>query len=288
MGVAGLGYVTLDVTDLDAWLEIVTKVFGMQVRPRADKGVDLRLDEFHHRMTLHPASSDTLRCVGWELATEADLAALVDKLRASGIEVTEADAATREDRKVRKLYSFHEAHIGVETELYYGPLVDNLAFVPSRGISGYKTRNMGLGHVVFHVADVQAATDFYCDMLGFNISDYIAWDGIDAVFLHCNPRHHTMALMNCFNGIQPHAFNHIMFEALSFDDVGYAYDVVRDLGIPIFMDMGKHSNDHTQSFYIRTPSGFCIEYGFGGRLIDDDWEIRAYDQPMLFGHRMVG
>lgn len=288
MGVAGLGYIILDVSDLDAWLTIVTKVFGMQVRERADGGVDLRLDDFHHRMTLHPSSTDQLRAVGWEMATEEELAALVAHLRGSGIEVTQCDEATRNDRKVRILYSFHEPHTGVRAELFYGPLVDNLAFVPSRGIAGYKTRNMGLGHVVFHVADVDAATDFYREKLGFNISDYIGWDGIEAVFLHCNPRHHTMALMNCFNGIQPHAFNHIMFEALSFDDVGYAYDVVRDLGIPIFMEMGKHSNDHMQSFYIRTPSGFCIEYGFGGREIDEDWEIRSYDQPMLFGHRMVG
>jgi hypothetical protein len=79
-----------------------------------------------------------------------------------------------------------------------------------------------------------------------------------------------------------------MIEALSFDDVGYAYDIVRDLNVPLFMDMGKHSNDHMQSFYIRTPSRFCMEYGFGGRLIDENWEIRSYDQPMLFGHRMVG
>lgn len=288
MGVAGLGYITLDVSDLDAWLDIAIKVFGMQRMPRADDAVDLRLDEFHHRLTLHPAASDKLRSVGWELASTEELMALVERLRAYGLDVTEADEATRVDRKVRTLYRFFEPHAGVETELFYGPLVEHLAFVPTRGISGYKTKNMGLGHVVFHVADVTGAVDFYRDQMGFKITDYIAWDNIDAVFLHCNPRHHTLAIMNCFNGIQPQTFNHIMFEALNYDDVGYAYDVVRDMGIPIFMEMGKHSNDHMQSFYIRTPSGFCIEYGYGGRMIDADWEIRSYDQPMLFGHRMVG
>lgn len=70
------------------------------------------------------------------------------------------------------------------------------------------------------------------------------------------------------------------------DDVGYGYDIVRDLGIPVTIEPGKHSNDHMQSFYLQTPSGFWIEYGFGGREIGPDWEIKSYDQPMLWGHRV--
>jgi hypothetical protein len=42
-----------------------------------------------------------------------------------------------------------------------------------------------------------------------------------------------------------------------------------------------------QSFYLKTPSGFWVEYGYGGREIGPDWEVRNYDQPMLWGHRMV-
>jgi hypothetical protein len=53
------------------------------------------------------------------------------------------------------------------------------------------------------------------------------------------------------------------------------------------LDMGKHSNDHMQSFYVFTPSGFAIEYGFGGRHIGEDWEVKTYDAPMIFGHRMA-
>jgi 2,3-dihydroxybiphenyl 1,2-dioxygenase len=288
MGVAALGYVTLNVSDLSAWLTIATKVFGMQPTERPDGAVDLRLDEFHHRFTLYPTGEDSLRSVGWEVASEEELLELVDDLRARGFEVTELDAATRADRKVRLAYRFFEPLLKAETELFYGPLAHNLAFAPTRGIAGYKTKGMGLGHIVFHTADMAKATEFYRDVLGFGVADYIAWDGIDATFFYCNPRHHSLAIMNEFADIKGGTLNHIMIEALSFDDVGYAYDIVRDLNVPLFMDMGKHSNDHMQSFYIRTPSRFCMEYGFGGRLIDENWEIRSYDQPMLFGHRMVG
>jgi extradiol dioxygenase len=41
------------------------------------------------------------------------------------------------------------------------------------------------------------------------------------------------------------------------------------------------------SFYVRTPSGFEIEYGTGGRRIDDDdaWTVDAYDAGSLWGHK---
>ena len=80
---------------------------------------------------------------------------------------------------------------------------------------------------------------------------------------------------------------HIMIEAQSLDDVGRAYDIVRDKNIPLMLEMGKHTNDLTHSFYLFTPSGFAIEYGYGGRLIDDaTWEVRSYDSPKLWGHKM--
>jgi hypothetical protein len=39
------------------------------------------------------------------------------------------------------------------------------------------------------------------------------------------------------------------------------------------------------SFYVVTPSGFMIEYGYGGLVIDDrDWEVRSYPQLSDWGH----
>ncbi|MDE2411549.1 MAG: VOC family protein [Sphingomonadales bacterium] len=177
--------------------------------------------------------------------------------------------------------------VGCPTEIFYGPLVSNTPFAPRRGLNGFKTGSLGLGHVAFWVKDQPATVKFYEEVMGFAISDYIAWDDNDAVFLHCNPRHHTLAFMAEAEGRPAGRFQHLMLEASALDDVGYGYDIVRDLGIPVAIEPGKHSNDHMQSFYLRSPSGFWIEYGFGGREIGPDWEIRSYDQPMLWGHRMV-
>jgi 2,3-dihydroxybiphenyl 1,2-dioxygenase len=290
MGVNSLGYVALDVTNLDAWLDLVTNVFGLEVRRRdASPAIDLRMDEHHHRLTLAPADRDAVTAIGWEVESSPRLAALVETLRGHQIEVTKASAADCADRKVKALYRFTDPFIGVPTELYFGPAASNTPFAPSRSISGYHTGpGLGLGHVVFWVKDLQATIDFYTSVMGFSISDYIAWDDNDAVFLHCNPRHHTLALMQEAPGRPAGALNHIMLEANSLDDVGYGYDIVRDKGIPVMIEPGKHSNDHMQSFYLQTPSGFWMEYGFGGRAIGENWQVKTYDAPMLWGHRMVG
>jgi hypothetical protein len=53
------------------------------------------------------------------------------------------------------------------------------------------------------------------------------------------------------------------------------------------MSLGRHTNDRMTSFYVRTPSGFEIEYGAGGRLIDmtEPWMPGHYDAMSFWGHK---
>lgn len=287
MGVDSLGYVALNVSKIDEWRVLLEKVFGLEARPR-DGAIDYRMDGRHHRFTLYPSDCDSVSAIGWEHSSAARLEATVAALRDRGVEVQAGSAALCAERKVKQLYTYTCPMIGNRQELCYGPLVSNTAFSPSRGISGYKTGGLGLGHVVYWVKDLPASLSFYEEVMGFAVSDYIAWDAEDAVFLHCNPRHHTLALMKDGPMGPAGALMHIMIEANSYDDVGYGYDIVRDLGIPVMIEPGKHSNDHMQSFYLQTPSGFWMEYGFGGIEIGPDWAVRNYDAPMLWGHRFVG
>lgn len=288
MGVDSLGYVGFNVTRMADWKALLEGVFGLE--PRRREGSDAtyyRLDEYHHRITMYPAAQDSVAVVGWEVGSVEGLEELADELRRRGVTLEAGSAQQCDERKVKQLYRYTCPMIGCPTEIYYGPLVSNTPFAPSRGVSGFKTGTLGLGHVAFWVKDQPATVEFYREVMGFDISDYIAWDDNDAVFLHCNPRHHTLALMAEAEGRPAGRFQHLMLEARALDDVGYGYDIARDLGIPVAIEPGKHSNDHMQSFYLKSPSGFWIEYGFGGREIGPDWEVRNYDQPMLWGHRMV-
>ncbi len=132
--------------------------------------------------------------------------------------------------------------------------------------------------------DLDDGLAFFVDVLGFRESDHIEQGGLSLRFLHCNPRHHTLAL-GAVPGMA--GMHHIMVELTSFDDVGHALDIVTERGITVAMTIGRHPNDLMTSFYLRTPSGFDLEYGTGGRTIDDDesWTVDTYDNISLWGHR---
>lgn len=287
MGVAALGYVALDVTEMSRWRELMTCVFGMQALERPDGAIDLRLDDRHHRLTLYPASANALNAVGWEMAGDAELDELVARLAARGIQVSEGSPELVADRRVRRLVRFLEPNLGLHTELFVDLERARAPLQAGACNSGYLTGALGLGHLVFSASDPAATIAFYQEVMGFEVSDHIVWDDKAATFLHCNPRHHSLAVMNEFGPLKGGDLNHIMFEVKDFDDLGRAFDLVRDRGFPLLFEMGKHTNDHMHSFYVITPSGFAIEYGFGGRLIGEGWEITTYDRPMIYGHRAV-
>lgn len=294
MTVSSLGYAAFNVSDKPAWTDLLTSVFGLQMLEREDGGedsgaVDVRLDDYHHRITLYPESEDGVAVLGWEVNSREKLDALAEKLRAQGISVEEGSAELCDERKMAEIYRFTEPHLDVATEIAYGPIGNNATFEPSRDIAPLNVgSDVGLGHVVFWTADLKATVNFYVDVMGFKVSDTMAWDDNDAVFLHCNKRHHTLAVMAEAEGRPAGALGHIMLESTSLDDVGTGYDIVRNKNIPLALEPGKHTNDLMQSFYLKTPSGFWMEYGYGGRLIEsDDWEVEHYDAPMLWGHRMA-
>jgi extradiol dioxygenase len=61
MGIRKLGYVGLDVADIDAWVDLFGRTLGVGVTP-AKIGTRevalLELDEFKYRLALHPSAQD--------------------------------------------------------------------------------------------------------------------------------------------------------------------------------------------------------------------------------------
>jgi hypothetical protein len=40
------------------------------------------------------------------------------------------------------------------------------------------------------------------------------------------------------------------------------------------------------SFYLRTPSGFNVEYGWGAREVDDsNWHVQVHTAGSIWGHQ---
>jgi len=171
---------------------------------------------------------------------------------------------------------------GFRHELIHGLATEPASFTPGRPGVQFVTGDKGLGHAVLIVPDWDEATRFFVDVLGFRISDDIE-AGITVRFLHCNPRHHSLAF-SAVPGMS--GFHHLMLEVTDPEQVRQAYYLVQQQHLPVAMSLGKHTNDEMFSFYVRTPSGFEIEYGSGGRVIDVDkpWSIGHYDAMSTWGH----
>ena len=244
----------------------------------------MRIDERPHRVIVqHSDDREGLAFAGWEFADQRALDQAAAELEAAGHAVKPSSEAERAERRVSGLMHTTDPG-GFALELFWGPILDHEPFVSPQGGSGFVAGELGLGHIVLGTPNGTAAIEFYTDVLGFRVSDvWYPGDGVVA-FLHCNPRHHSIALVPADTA----ELYHFMFEARTLDDVGYALDRHHTQGIPISMDIGKHPNDEMVSFYSRSPSGFDVEIGCGGRLVDDaTWTVAQITKPSLWGHRRL-
>ncbi|MEU4650144.1 VOC family protein [Nocardia fluminea] len=282
--VSSLGYVGLNVTDLDAWRALATDVLGLSAQETDNGGLRLRCDEREYRAELFAADTDSLAHLGLEVHDPATLEALSSRLESLGYSVKQADASLADAREVTTL-SLVDDPAGNRVELYVGQRYADRPFVSSTG-ARFVTQGLGFGHAFLAVPDLAAAQRFYIDGLGFRISDRIpAGPGGDALFLRCNPRHHSIGLAQIPDF--PTSLLHIMFEVDDLDTVGHAYDKCRRGAAPIVNTLGRHSNDLMLSFYLRNPSGFDVEFGTDGLQIDEtSWNAgeNRYNVESFWGH----
>jgi 3,4-dihydroxy-9,10-secoandrosta-1,3,5(10)-triene-9,17-dione 4,5-dioxygenase len=278
--IRGLGYIGVDVADLDAWRNYV-RVLGAMVVADGDDEFRIKIDDRPHRVIVRRTTqTEGLAFAGWELPDAAALTTATDELRAAGFVVEESTDEDRAHRGVRGMVHTTDPG-GFTVELFWGPIHDHSLFVSPVGVSGFVTGDMGLGHIVLGTPQLDESIDFYINVLGFRVSDVWRAGKTDVVFIHCNPRHHSLALA----AFPTPALFHFMLEARTLDDVGYALDRHLAHGVPISEGLGKHTNDHMVSFYSRSPSGFDVEFGCGGIRVDDaTWTVSAITKPSFWGH----
>jgi 2,3-dihydroxybiphenyl 1,2-dioxygenase len=280
MEIQSLGYVGVGASDLSDWSDFATGWIGMQMVERGNASRAFRMDDRKQRLIVDRSLADKERYFGWEVADAAALNGLAARLEAAGVAVRREPAVLADQRCVRELISFADP-AGNRLEAFWGAAVADEPFRPGRTHSGFRTGPLGMGHAVFHVKAIDDLLGFYRDLLGFGISDYILTP-FRAYFMHVNPRHHSLALIE--TGRQD--LHHLMMEYYSLDDVGQGYDIA--LGEPerIATTLGRHPNDCVTSFYLRTPSGFMLECGWGGIEVDPAaWTPSEVTVgPSLWGH----
>ncbi|WP_075835766.1 MULTISPECIES: VOC family protein [unclassified Rhodococcus (in: high G+C Gram-positive bacteria)] len=272
---------------LDEWQWYATENLGMQAVSGDDPNHQwFRMDERAYRLIVEPGESRHIS-MGLETLTEANLERCVANLLDRGHSAVEDEELAKQRRVRRLVRSVDPSGNGIE--VFYGQESSDSTFVSPRGVK-FVTGDMGFGHAFLLVDDWKAMLDYYVDGLGFRLSDTIDIAipnfQTEGIFLHCNARHHSIAFAQI-----PEAgprVGHIMLEVDTLDAVGYALDKAEDHGGLLTMTLGKHTNDHMTSFYMQTPSGFEVEYGWEGRTVDDkDWTVGHYSAISNWGHRRV-
>jgi len=291
--ISNLGYAVFGVSDLARWEKFAVDLLGLQISRRDDGTLlALRMDEYEQRIMLEHGAEDDVRAAGWQLDTEETLEAFVARVRSLGVRVESGDGELARARRVEKVYVCSDPN-GFRHEFYFGPAIATIAN-PFRSSAmtgpGFRTGPLGLGHLVPRSIDYKASVAFYRQVLGLKVSDHVREEvapGIlaDITFMHAaTGRHHSLATAAMPS--QRKILNHLMVEVQDMNDVGLAYDRCVKAGCTMVMELGHHPNDGMFSFYVETPSGFAIEYGHGGIVVDDaNWKVISYSKMSDWGHK---
>ena len=281
--IKALSYIGIKSTLKDDWAAFATKILGMQLFDKAGGTSVFRMDDQAQRLFVCDDSDESIACIGWEVETKADLEVFGSRLEANGIEVFHGPQSLKSERYVTDLIWFIDP-AGFRVELVWRPEQSQIQFVPGRPIEGFRTGPLGMGHVVLHVENIDQMVVFYREIMGFQLSDY-ANSPIPLYFFHVNERHHSLA----FVGSKNSGFHHFMIEYDNLDDVGQGYDLAQTGLADIAYTIGRHTNDYMISYYAYTPSGFFVESGWGGRIIDPQtWVPHEITLgPSFWGHERL-
>jgi len=304
MDIRSLGYVGFGAPDPQQWLTYATEVLGLMPAracagedwgvPRIGPGpasggsgvapdgsVYLKMDEQQWRIAIHPSEQTRgLMYLGLEVESGRALAEAIQELQDAGVDARMGSQEQALNRSVSGI-GYTEDPSGNPIELYYGPIFDR-NFQSPLGIE-FVAGALGLGHINLLVRDFQESNDFYTQLLGFRLTDYIDFGGSNSAnFYHCNSRHHSIGLIKIGEAIGVH---HMMLEVANVDMVGACLERVLDAGINITSTLGRHVNDRMLSFYMSSPFGFEVEIGCDPILLDDQWTANKFVEGDIWGHK---
>jgi 2,3-dihydroxybiphenyl 1,2-dioxygenase len=288
--ISSLGYVRVRAADLTAWRAFARDAIGFAAGtgPEPD-ALYLRMDERPGRIIVLPGEQDLLEAVGWEVRDQLALQRVQAALEAAAVAVRPLTAQEAELRRVEAGIAF-TAPGGTPAEVFHGPALDHGPVATPYG-NRFVTGQLGAGHVVVPVTDIDSALRFYAEVLGFlprgafRIPLPPPAGPVRVRFLGTNARHHSLALMPA-SRLRPPGLVHVMVECETLDEVGRALDRVLAGGHHLSSTLGRHTNDKMVSFYVRTPGGWDLEVGCDGRLVDEaSYTAEEITADSYWGHR---
>jgi len=209
-----LDHVALRVADLDEASTRWAAQFGLTVRARGEGTATLSCDDEPRALELlgcRPGDAPGFHRVGWELAHDCSLDAAAARLDGLGVAYERGpDRLALADVEGNALQLLAHRALGSRLVAHARP--------PGPGLPVGHPRK--LGHVNFLTGRIAEQKDFYVDVLGMRLTD---WLGDGGVWFHVGSEHHVMALVD--KGYSH--FHHLAFDVV---DIGQMRDALDHLG----------------------------------------------------------
>ncbi|MDG2512965.1 VOC family protein [Sphingobium yanoikuyae] len=245
--VTEIRYVGYAVPDLEAERAFYADQWKLVEAGEKDGMVHFAADggEEAYVVRLRAAADKRIDVIALAADSRADVDALHDRVAASGARII---CAPHDLDTLGGGYGFR----------FFSP--DGLPFEISsdvarrapRAIAQWEGVPQRISHIVLHSPNHQALVQWFCDVLGFKVSD---WLGDFMCFLRCNGAHHRLAILP-----GPPCLNHVAYDMPSVDDMMVGINRLRQKGTDIRWGPGRHTAGNNTFSYFTTPAGFAVEY----------------------------
>ncbi|MDF0604857.1 VOC family protein [Neisseriaceae bacterium TC5R-5] len=136
---------------------------------------------------------------------------------------------------------------------------------------------INIGHVVFFVDDLAAMEKFYCEQLGFHVSDRYR---NRAVFLRSRQRgqHHDLFLLH--RPEHARGLNHVAFNVRDIHEVIGGGIAMNRREWSTFIGPGRHPISSAYFWYVHSPLGGAFEYYTNDDYLTEQWQPRTLDYSL--------
>jgi 2,3-dihydroxy-p-cumate/2,3-dihydroxybenzoate 3,4-dioxygenase len=260
-----LHYVALAVPDLEAERQFFGETWGLVETGEQGGNVYFAAEGSPHpyviRLRQDPVKKTDL--IGFSASSQADVDALFGQVQAAGAKVIREPGPADGPAGGYAFRFFDPDGRAIE-------VICDSDRRTHRSLAKGEAIPIGLSHIVLHSPDHKGLAQFYQDVLGFRLSD---WIGEFMVFLRCNPVHHRLAILP-----GPPALNHVAFDVSSVDELMRGLARMSEKGIKLSWGPGRHTAGNNTFTYYLTPNGNAVEYTSDLEEVDDDaWQPTTYE-----------
>jgi catechol 2,3-dioxygenase-like lactoylglutathione lyase family enzyme len=237
------GHSTLTTPDIEKMVDYFTRIVGLSLAAREKNRAILATKSGLEAIVLEKAGEVEAPRLSFQVAPGSDLGEVASRLKKAGLS---SERRTDITPGIGEAVAFTDPKgttIEVFSDFNFAPEDNNF-----NGVMPIK-----FGHIAYQTPDVKGIVKFYCDVLGFRVSD---WRSDFFAFLRCSRDHHTVNFLRN----DKTAIHHIAFEVRDWSDIKRACDLLARNNIKLTWGPIRHIIGHNIAIYHKNPDGTVIEF----------------------------